>query len=263
MSDNSETPMKTCSNPNCDVKTYPATAEYFYRSKGGKYGLAAKCKKCSSARTREWNNSNRERKAERNRQYYQANKEKRAEYNREYHQANKEKTRERSRRWREANKERKRLYYQANKEKWQQYRLVNPRNPEKTRMYWHSRRARKRELPDTLTTEQWLQCLEYHDYRCAVCRNQFRDLFETTELHQDHWLPFASELCLGTTADNTICLCSTCNLSKSNKLPDVWLKERYTTRQANKILKRIEAYFDYVRANMIVEESEQTIPLPL
>ena len=71
---------KVCTK--CNVE-YPATAEYFHRSKSGKYGLTARCKKCISEyyykynaqhsqkrhqQSREWNQRNQARIREQHRQ---------------------------------------------------------------------------------------------------------------------------------------------------------------------------------------------------
>lgn len=111
-------------------------------------------------------------------------------------------------------------------------------------MYASNRRARKRSLPDTFTESQWIACLEYHHYTCAVCGNQLIDLFGNVP-HADHWIPLAynGDDNPGTVATNMICLCSACNLSKRDTMPDVWLKAQYGTRKANEILRRVKIYF--------------------
>jgi 5-methylcytosine-specific restriction endonuclease McrA len=123
-----------------------------------------------------------------------------------------------------------------------EYQLANL---DKHRIGEQRRRARKRELPDTFTYEQWIACLEYHNYCCAVCGNQLRDLFGNIEPHADHWIPLIKPECPGTTPDNMICLCNKCNSSKSAAMPDVWLRRRFNTRKANEILKRVADYFEW------------------
>ena len=231
-------------------------------------------------RGRQYREANRERVAEQKHQYYIANLEQIAERHRQYYIANLEKFAESGRQWREDNPEyyaeysrqyreanhetlaeKGRQYREDNREKEaerrRQYRLKNPaklaekgrqyrlKNPEETRNYVLRYRARKRNLPDTLTTEQWLQCLDYFNYCCPVCDSQLRDLFGDIEPHRDHWIPITHEGDdnPGTVATNIVCLCNTCNKSKQAKLPDVWLKQKFGTRKANEILARIEAYF--------------------
>lgn len=188
----------------------PATTEFFHRDKGGKNGFASRCKEC---------------RAETARRYYIVNQKKVAEQEIRYRGANREKVAERHRRYRQANREKYRVLYQR-------------------------REARKRSLPDTFTDEQWLQCLEYHNYCCPVCDSQLRDLFGDIEPHADHWIPLSYEGDdnPGTVATNMICLCNTCNLSKNATMPTIWLEREYGTRKANETMARIEAYFEWVVA---------------
>lgn len=113
----------------------------------------------------------------------------------------------------------------------------------------HRRRARLRELPSTFTGEYWLLCLDYWHFTCAVCGSQLRDLFGEVEPHADHWiaLTYKGADNPGTTPENMLCLCSTCNLSKNKKDPVIWLNERYPKHKAKKILKRITDYFEWIK----------------
>lgn len=182
-----------------------------------KYRLINKSKSLEYAR--EYRRLNKNKLYSKNRAYYQANKDKVLKQNREYYQANKDQRSEYARKWRRA-------------------------NPDKKRISSARRNARKRSLPSTFTEQQWIACLEYFNYTCAVCSSQLRDLFGDVEPHADHWIPLSSDKCTGTVATNMVCLCSDCNLNKGAKMPDVWLKEKYGTRKANEILKRIDDYFN-------------------
>ena len=236
---------KTCTK--CGV-TFPATAEYWHRDKKGKHGLRSQCKECVA----QYQEANRDKITESKRQYYQANREKEAKRRRKYGEANREKEAVRKRQYQEANRgkiaEQRRQYREANHEKiaerGRQYREANP---ERLRVKNHRARARKQGLPNTFTSEQWLQCLEYFNYCCPVCDSQLRDLFGNIEPHADHWIPITYEGAdnPGTVAQNMICLCNGCNLSKSDKMPDVWLKQKYGARKAKQISARIEAYFGW------------------
>lgn len=110
------------------------------------------------------------------------------------------------------------------------------------------RRARKQALPNVWTHHDWLKCLEYWHYSCAVCGKQLRDLFKNIEPHADHWIAITDPRPdnPGTVRSNMICLCSPCNESKCNSSPDEWLKKKYGTRLANITLKRITDYFDWI-----------------
>lgn len=231
---------KTCTK--CG-NTYPATTEYFHVDKSKKDGLVTRCKTCRR--------ENQNKKAKYNRKYYQANQVELLKNSLEYQKKNQERLQQYQSEYRKKNldkiRERGHLYRQINQEKIQKYdREYRQANPEKMRVNIERRRARKRQLPDTFTYEQWIICLEYHHYCCAVCGKQLRDLLGEIEPHADHWIPLSSSECTGTVPTNMICLCSDCNLSKGSKMPDFWLKQRYGTRKANEILKRVDAYFEWI-----------------
>jgi 5-methylcytosine-specific restriction endonuclease McrA len=214
----------------------PATPEYFYGNKASPDGLYSVCKTCRDDISRKWYEANREQKAELSRQWYQRNVEKAREQNRRYNEANKSRRAARAK-----------LYYRTNKQQInEQNRKWRQNNPTKAQMIVERYRARKQSLPDTFTAEQWIACLEYHHYCCAVCGNQLRDLFGSIVPHADHWIPLSLDECPGTVAENMVCLCSDCNLSKNAKMPDIWLRSRVSTRKANEILARIAAYFEWV-----------------
>lgn len=252
-------PMKTCTGCN---KTLPATREFFRVSKHGVYGLESRCKECRKlyfqahyqankerllAEQRVYRENNPEKRRETTQKYYQNHKEEVSKRNlewraknpdkshqiyRRYAENNRKKLAERSRRWHHKNSDKKKLY---RKKKREQYLI-----------YGHNRRARIRSLPDTFTHSEWLICLEYFNYCCAVCGAQLRDLFGDVLPHQDHWIAVSNPECPGTVAENMVCLCNDCNFSKQAQLPDVWLKQKFGTRKANIILARIEAYFAWV-----------------
>ena len=229
---------------------WPATAEYFHRKKTSTDGLDSGCKKCAAAQSRQYYAANREKVVESNREYRRANRERIAEHKR----ANRGQIAERKRKYREANREKiaetDRQYREANREQIaetdRQYRIANP---ERGRAASARRRARKRGLSNTFTGEQWIQCLEYHNYCCPVCGSQLRDLFGNVEPHADHWIPLASDECPGTIAENMICLCNNCNQSKWATMPDVWLEREYGTRKVKQISARIAAYFEWTTAD--------------
>lgn len=111
------------------------------------------------------------------------------------------------------------------------------------------RRARKLQLPANFTEMQWGRALEYFGYRCAVCG---RPAGLWHFLAQDHWIPITSKRKdnPGTTALNVLPLChgeGGCNSKKSNKEPEAWLDLEFGKRKAKRILKRVAAYFEWVR----------------
>jgi len=198
--------------------------------------------------------ANPEKGRERKRVYYAANSEKVREYNRVYYVANSEKVNEKSRVYYAANSEKLnekgRVYYAANPEKLREKnRVWQVANPEKVRVHSQRRRARKANLPNTLTTAEWQYAIDYFHGYCAVCDRPLKDLFVTHTASADHWIPLTKGG--GTTADNIVPLChgeDGCNNSKHNAMPEVWLALKFGKRKARVILKRINAYFELVKA---------------
>ena len=129
-----------------------------------------------------------ERKAKRQRKYYEANKEKVAEYNRKYHEENPEYQRQ----WREE-------------------------NPEKSRQKTQRRRARKAELPATLTEAGWEEILAQHFGRCHYCGR------DDMPLAQDHIIPVSKGG--GYTKENIVPACQRCNSSKGTKDHEEFVNE--------------------------------------
>lgn len=207
---------KVC--PHCGIEK-PATTEFFYKNSRTGW-VTSYCKVCHNMLTVDWMKRNPERIKDNQRKLRLNNldryrtkdkifrmkyKTKRAEYEREYRRS----------------------------------------NPDKKRVRDNRRKARKLNLPDTFTIEQWFACLEYFNYCCAVCGNQLRDLFGNVEPHADHWIPLSYEGDdnPGTVAENMVCLCSDCNQNKKDTLPHVWLERKYGVRKGKQILNRINTYF--------------------
>lgn len=236
---------KTCTK--CG-ETFPATIEYFHREKHGKYGLMARCKQCMYEQKQQWKKDNPDKvKAQARRDYYK-NQEKRNQETRDYYKRNSERIIKLVRKKQVENREtflRKKREYNSSAKGQEKRKEYQQAHRMENRIKTSQRRARKRALPDTFTPKQWVACLEYFNYCCAVCGNQLRDLFGEVSPHADHWIPinYKGEDNPGTVAENMVCLCNSCNPSKSDKMPEVWLKETYGTRRANEILARIQAYF--------------------
>jgi hypothetical protein len=175
---------------------------------------------------------------------------------RESAQRHKERKRARHAIWFEIHRQeqlkKKRERYAANKEPWKKRAREHP---EAIRLISANRRARKRALPDTFTLEQRQFMLQYWQYACAICGNEEGFFWQ---LSDDHWIPISSPDCPGTVAHNIMPLCHTkkgvqgsCNNSKHDKDPVVWLHERFSPRQVKTILGRVNAYFDIVRDRQV------------
>ena len=259
----------TVTSKRCPTCRETKAVSAFSRDSKKKDGLLYQCKECAREASRVYRAANSEKLNEKKRVYHAANLEKEREKKRVYRAANPEKAREANRVWRAANsekvREKNRVYYAANSEKAREanrvYKAANPEkvreyvrvykaaNPEKVRVHNQRRRARKANLPNTLTAAEWQYAIDYFHGYCAVCGRPPKNLFKTRRVNVDHWIPLSKGG--GTTADNIVPLCSGedgCNNRKGNKDPEVWLVLKFGKRKARVILKRINAYFELVKA---------------
>lgn len=240
----------------------PATDEYFGK-RNSKSGYDSQCKEC----VKKYTNQNRERihlhrqiyrqrnrvlQRRKDREYRQRNRDRLILRDREYRQCNRERFLERDRKYRANNREalnsrNRKCYHRHHEKNLIRQREYRKNNPHVYVAAIHKRRARKLALPDTFTPHHWLLCLEYWHYCCAVCGNQLRDLFGNVKPHADHWIPIEHPECPGTTPDNMICLCNSCNSRKNDIPPLEWLNRIYSKNKTGEILKRIEAYFEWIK----------------
>lgn len=194
---------KVCTK--CGIE-FPATKEFFGANKLGKNELRADCRVCQHQYFKRW---------------YEGNKEYKNEYSRQWNEANKERVLATTKKWLEGNKER---HAEANKA-W----MLN--NPDKATALRHRHKARKRDLPATLTVEQWGRIKEYFNHQCAYCGAE-------VSLTQDHLIAVIRDG--GYTADNIIPACGRCNSSKDHHLFEEWYSKQpfYDVIREQKIKER-------------------------
>jgi len=82
---------------------------------------------------------------------------------------------------------------------------------EEQRIKVHLYRARKACTPATLTLGQWITTLERYHYHCAYCTTEAYEVLE-------HYIPITAGG--GTTQENCVPACRTCNLKKHNDHPE-------------------------------------------
>lgn len=82
----------------------------------------------------------------------------------------------------------------------------------------------------------------YWKGKCPVCEKS------ADKHHIDHWIPvsYQGEDNPETIAANLVPLCALCNRTKHATMPDVWLRQNYSERQAQEIEHRIKEYFQWV-----------------
>lgn len=161
-------------------------------------------------RAQQWRLDNLEKARQAARDYYWRHHKENIERSRTYQEKNRDKRKESCRRWREKNPEKTRAY---RRRYWQEHQ-------EQVLIYNRCRRARKRNLPNTLTNEQMEQKLSVG--YCFYCGREMK-------LTLDHFVALGAETnqACGTTLANSIVACQSCNSSKGDKLPRQILSQLY------------------------------------
>ena len=138
-------------------------------------------------------------------EYYIKNKEKIKEHQRDYYNKNKEKVLNSNKEWAKNNKEEKYLI-QKKYDQTENGRLSRQRVKFK-------RRTKEREYINTLTSQEWLDILEEHNYVCAYCGEEFtcENLPE-----KDHIIPVSKGG--NNVKENILPACRSCNAKKHNKI---------------------------------------------
>jgi len=254
--------MKTCST--CEGKL-PRTIEYFVSVKASKDGLSGQYRTCRSAYKKRYNKENRASIREREKVYEKSHKENKAIADKKYRDKHKQEAAEYSKQYRKDNKERlseqKKRFYLENKEevnkknrkKWHEnkeylhmkskiYREANKsvlrekglkyqkENRDSANVRSHNYRARKRQLPHTLTSSQWKLIKSHFDNKCSYCG-------KSSPLAQEHFLAAnnGGEYAIS----NIVPSCQSCNSSKNASNFFIWYPKQkfYSKARESKILK--------------------------
>lgn len=237
---------------------YPATLEYFKPDKKKRNGWFSWCRTCCNADSKRRYHADIDVHRQRSLEWRNANIERAREITREYHRTHKEEDWEQARRWHAAHpdyhREQANLYYWRHRDRHLAYNKERYRkHPEKFRLYSVLRKSRVRNMPTAFTRKDWRYALAYFDNRCAVC-GRSEDMW--TKLAADHWIPVTSPHCPGTIPTNIVPLCHAmpgvpagvpcCNQSKFNHEPLDWLQKRFGKREAERIAKRVQEYFETI-----------------
>ena len=145
----------------------------------------------------------------------------------EYRENNKDKIRE----YRENNKEYYKEYRENNKEHYKDlFKKYYENNKDKYKEYNHKRRALKVGNGGSYTKSQWLDTLEYFDYKCAYTGECIKH-----SCHVEHIVPISKG---GTSYIwNLVPSTASANLSKQNRDMEEWYREQeyFCEERLNKI----------------------------
>lgn len=256
-----EIPMKRCSRRDRCVHPLgcwqPATKEHFQPRKQHRDGFRGVCRACDNSDRTARRAANPAAYRERERAYYASHIDKKRSAALKSYYANREIRLQRAKEYYATNKEtlrlRVRAYHRTNREtlreKTKEYQRANRA---KMNVLHLRRRARKRNLPNWFTAEDWQHALDYFNGCCAVCGRPLRDLFGSHTAAADHWIPLADPRPdnPGTVPTNIVPLChgeGGCNNRKKARDPLEFLETEFGKRRARVILKRIQAYFDSLK----------------
>lgn len=180
------------------------TLDNFYKKKGSKDGYMNQCKECKIKYSKTYRDTNKEKVQETKRKHYEKNKEEIKEKRMKYYYDNREEINERRREYG-------REYYQKSKK---MYRLRE-----------HKRNAMLKSLPNTLTTKEWDETMEYFGYGCALS-----EVHENLSL--EHFIPLHIGWG-GTTKGNCYPMERTLNCSKNGTNPFIWIERQPTNIKEN------------------------------
>jgi hypothetical protein len=186
------------------------------------------------AQNRKWCDNNKEQKTTYNKKWREEHRNEKCVYDKEYYEKNKEVVKKNAAEYRDANNEKiiesKRTYYQNNRQNIiKQNSLYHKDNKEKYIIIGQKRRAKKRQLPSTLTIQQWACIKQHFNNQCAYCG-------KGAPLDQEHFIPLTKNGEYALT--NIIPACRNCNCSKRTQEFFYWYPRQpfYSKSREQKIL---------------------------
>ena len=200
----------------------------FRKKKDGKYGLRAECKLCKKQLDKEYREKNIDKIREYDKQRYPQRREERLEYSKKYQKENKDKIKEQRHQYYEENKD---IIKERNKKYKQE-------NPEKFFNWNANRRLKEENQGNGITKEQWLQMMEFFDWKCAYSgeyiggnsKNRTIDHIVSLDKNGEHeiW--------------NCVPMYANYNSGKRNKNMEEWYikQDFYSEERLNKIYEWIE-----------------------
>lgn len=227
----------------------PATTDYFYwRNDNNK--LSNTCKYCQRKRSRKWHWDNRDQALSRmfqwniehagrhrrsSQKWYQENKIRCNQNKLKWRNKNREKLTRYGRKWRTDHTERSRQFSRD------YYNRDIETKREQANIRTIKRRSAKRNLAYDFSSEAWANALDYWDNSCCYCGEKH------PKLERDHFIPISDIASKGTTNDNIVPACSSCNRSKRNRHPVIWAIDKFGIDDASQIIQEIFIYLISVR----------------
>lgn len=224
------------------------------RNKDGRYSW---CRSCDSKVGRKYYLSNTKECIQRCKKWTEDNPEKVKKTKAEWRKKNPERVREYLMRWRRENPEKYAEYcrlwreehLEESKENIKKWAQLNPEAIKASQLKWREnnpdkqrelnrkggriRRALKKSVKESFSTEDEKFVLLYWDNKCTVCGV----VKKSTSLAIDHWLPLSKGHALS--LSNAVLMCQPCNSKKGAKYPS----EVYTEDFVNKVEKKLKGVF--------------------
>lgn len=153
----------------------------FSKKKGGKYGLFSQCKECRSVYNKKYREENKEKEKKRHKKYREENKEKLTQYRKKHQEEHKEYMKK----YDAQHKKDRREYYEEHKEERRKYNKKYRQEHKEERAEYYKkycktaqgqvvvfnganrRRNREEQQGNGLTTDQWLEMMNFFDWKCA------------------------------------------------------------------------------------------------
>ena len=224
----------------------PCTKEYYNKAKNGKWGYRSKCKECIKKESKQYREKHKEEIKEYKKQYREEHKEEISEYQKQYYSENKEYHKQYKEAHKEEIKEYKKQYYDEHKEYYKEYRKTE-QGKLVIRKVNHNRRAKLNKAEGTYTNEQWIEMMQYFDYKCAYSGEE---LIEGVNYSIDHILAFENG---GNNYIWNLCpMVKSYNSSKKDSLILEWYEQQpyYSEERLIKIYEWVEyAYNKWGKIN--------------
>lgn len=220
----------------------------FSKDKKGKYGLYSQCKECRSAYIKKYNKKYREENKEKiakqrkkyDKKYYEKHKEELAKRSKIYREEHKEERAEYDKKRYKEHKEEKReydkKYYQEHKEAIAEQKKKYNKTPQGQVVIFNGvnkRRQREEQQGNGITVEQWLEMMNFFDWKCAYSGEYIGGDSDNRTI--DHIVPIVK----GGEHEvwNCVPMYAPYNFSKYNKDMEEWYSQQdfYNEDRFNKI----------------------------